>query len=101
MLYMCIIKQLFIKYSVLFPINRRELFVSQGGARPSASKILVVITDGESTDKYLTEALEQAQANNITRYAIGVRFDLHLYFVSAKLEKLRKIQCSPDCAKNF
>ncbi|KAF4107027.1 hypothetical protein G5714_013017 [Onychostoma macrolepis] len=50
----------------------RELFVSQGGARPSASKVLVVITDGESTDKYLSEAVEQAQSNNITRYAIGV-----------------------------
>ncbi|RXN38825.1 integrin alpha-M-like protein [Labeo rohita] len=51
----------------------RELFVSEGGARPSASKILVVITDGESTDKYfLAEAVQQAQAKNITRYAIGV-----------------------------
>ncbi|XP_050959106.1 integrin alpha-M-like [Labeo rohita] len=51
----------------------RELFVSEGGARPSASKILVVITDGESSDNYfLTEAVQQAQAKNITRYAIGV-----------------------------
>ncbi|XP_050959108.1 integrin alpha-M-like [Labeo rohita] len=52
----------------------RELFASEGGARPSASKILVVITDGESTDKYdsLTEAVQQAQAKKITRYAIGV-----------------------------
>ncbi|KAI2645571.1 Integrin alpha-M [Labeo rohita] len=51
----------------------RELFVSEGGARPSASKILVVITDGESTDKddSLTEAVQQAQAKKITRYAIG------------------------------
>ncbi|RXN35714.1 integrin alpha-M-like protein [Labeo rohita] len=52
----------------------RELFVSERGARPSASKILVVITDGESTDKddSLTEAVQQAQAKKITRYAIGV-----------------------------
>ncbi|XP_026078963.1 integrin alpha-M-like [Carassius auratus] len=50
----------------------RELFVSEEGARPSASKILVVITDGESTDKFLTEAVKKAQAKNITRYAIGV-----------------------------
>ncbi|KAK2876898.1 hypothetical protein Q8A67_020994 [Cirrhinus molitorella] len=52
-----------------------DLFVSKGGARPSASKILVVITDGESTDKLtdsLTDAVQQAQAKNITRYAIGV-----------------------------
>ncbi|XP_051770711.1 integrin alpha-X-like [Ctenopharyngodon idella] len=50
-----------------------ELFVSNGGARPSASKILVVITDGESTDPDdLTAAVQQAQAKNIIRYAIGV-----------------------------
>uniref|UniRef100_A0AAU6SI68 CD11b n=1 Tax=Ctenopharyngodon idella TaxID=7959 RepID=A0AAU6SI68_CTEID len=50
-----------------------ELFVSNGGARPSASKILVVITDGESTDPNdLTAAVQQAQAKNIIRYAIGV-----------------------------
>ncbi|XP_051770688.1 integrin alpha-X-like isoform X19 [Ctenopharyngodon idella] len=51
----------------------KELFESNGGARPSASKILVVITDGESTDPDdLTAAVQQAQAKNITRYAIGV-----------------------------
>uniref|UniRef100_A0A671SDQ0 Integrin alpha-M-like n=1 Tax=Sinocyclocheilus anshuiensis TaxID=1608454 RepID=A0A671SDQ0_9TELE len=49
-----------------------ELFVSEAGARPSASKILVVITDGESTDSFLAEAVQQAQAKSITRYAIGV-----------------------------
>ncbi|XP_056102016.1 integrin alpha-X-like [Rhinichthys klamathensis goyatoka] len=50
-----------------------ELFVSSGGVRPSATKILVVITDGESTDsKLLTEAVQHAQAKHITRYAIGV-----------------------------
>ncbi|XP_048026720.1 LOW QUALITY PROTEIN: integrin alpha-X-like [Megalobrama amblycephala] len=50
-----------------------ELFVSSGGARPSANKILVVITDGESTDPDdLTAAVQQAQAKNIIRYAIGV-----------------------------
>ncbi|KAL1246627.1 hypothetical protein QQF64_034508, partial [Cirrhinus molitorella] len=50
----------------------KQLFVSTGGARPSASKILVVVTDGESNDHSLTEAVQQAQAKNITRYAIGV-----------------------------
>ncbi|XP_058649695.1 integrin alpha-X-like isoform X2 [Onychostoma macrolepis] len=50
----------------------KELFNSKGGARPSASKILVVITDGKSTDSFLTEAVQQAQDKNITRYAIGV-----------------------------
>uniref|UniRef100_A0A8C2KAZ2 VWFA domain-containing protein n=1 Tax=Cyprinus carpio TaxID=7962 RepID=A0A8C2KAZ2_CYPCA len=50
----------------------KELFVSEGGARPSASKILVVITDGESTEQFLNEAVQQAQKKNIIRYAIGV-----------------------------
>ncbi|KAK7134267.1 hypothetical protein R3I93_017622 [Phoxinus phoxinus] len=49
-----------------------ELFVSKGGARPLASQILVVITDGESSDSKLTEAVQKAQAKDITRYAIGV-----------------------------
>ena len=67
-----------IKYIVIFYFifNRNELFGSNGGARPSASKVLVVITDGESTDSnMLTEAVQLAQAKNIIRYAIGVRFD--------------------------
>uniref|UniRef100_A0A8C1CTR7 Integrin, alpha M (complement component 3 receptor 3 subunit), tandem duplicate 1 n=1 Tax=Cyprinus carpio carpio TaxID=630221 RepID=A0A8C1CTR7_CYPCA len=50
----------------------KELFVSEGGARPSASKILVVITDGKSTEQFLNEAVQQAQEKNITQYAIGV-----------------------------
>jgi len=46
---------------------------------------LIVITDGESTDSsFLNEAVQQAQAKHITRYAIGVRFDFHLYFAFAK-----------------
>ncbi|XP_043085924.1 integrin alpha-M-like [Puntigrus tetrazona] len=50
-----------------------QLFVGSGGARPSARKVLLVITDGESTDSaYLSEAVQQAQKKDITRYAIGV-----------------------------
>lgn len=71
-----------IKYIVIFYFifNRNELYGSNGGARPSASKVLVVITDGESSDSMLAEAVQLAQAKNIIRYAIGVRFD----FASAK-----------------
>ncbi|XP_056325962.1 integrin alpha-X-like [Danio aesculapii] len=49
-----------------------SLFVSNGGARPSASKILVVVTDGQSNDDYLTDAIRKAEAKHIIRYAIGV-----------------------------
>ncbi|XP_073684902.1 integrin alpha-X-like [Garra rufa] len=50
-----------------------ELFTSAGGARSSAKKILVVITDGESHDRnLLSNAASQAEANSIARFAIGV-----------------------------
>ncbi|TSK14506.1 Integrin alpha-X [Bagarius yarrelli] len=50
-----------------------ELFISQAGARENANKVLVVITDGESTDQYnLEDAIQNAERKKITRYAIGV-----------------------------
>lgn len=58
----------------LFPLYRDELFVSEGGARQSAIKILIVITDGSSTDEpHLRGAVEKAEKKNIIRFAIGVR----------------------------
>ncbi|XP_042590658.1 integrin alpha-X-like [Cyprinus carpio] len=50
-----------------------ELFVSEGGARQSAIKILIVITDGSSTDEpHLRGAVEKAEKKNIIRFAIGI-----------------------------
>ncbi|XP_065109475.1 integrin alpha-X isoform X2 [Paramisgurnus dabryanus] len=50
-----------------------DLFTETAGARPSAKKILVVITDGQSHDRRdLPVASSQAQKKNITRIAIGV-----------------------------
>uniref|UniRef100_A0AAY5EM26 VWFA domain-containing protein n=1 Tax=Electrophorus electricus TaxID=8005 RepID=A0AAY5EM26_ELEEL len=50
-----------------------ELFTSSAGARPNAKRVLLVITDGESTDRfYLQTAIENAEKKKITRYAIGV-----------------------------
>ncbi|XP_050960962.1 integrin alpha-X-like, partial [Labeo rohita] len=51
----------------------KDLFTLHGGARPSAKKILLVITDGQSHDWSLREkATADANAKNIRRFAIGV-----------------------------
>ncbi|XP_073774186.1 integrin alpha-M isoform X2 [Danio rerio] len=68
-----------------------SLFVSSGGARQSASKILVVITDGESNDKFLTEAVQQAQEKSITRYAIGVGNAFNKYSARNELTVIASI----------
>lgn len=44
------------------------MFKEESGARPDATKVLVIITDGEATDKGNISA-----AQGITRYIIGVR----------------------------
>ncbi|KAL2082052.1 hypothetical protein ACEWY4_021870 [Coilia grayii] len=50
-----------------------ELFVTSGGARPDATKVLIVITDGQSVDGYnLPSAIDMADAKNIIRFAVGV-----------------------------
>ncbi|XP_058650236.1 integrin alpha-X-like isoform X2 [Onychostoma macrolepis] len=50
-----------------------ELFTSAGGARRSAKKILLVITDGVSHDRNsLPYVASLAEAKNIVRFAIGV-----------------------------
>ncbi|KAL2082056.1 hypothetical protein ACEWY4_021874 [Coilia grayii] len=50
-----------------------ELFVTSGGARPDATKVLIVITDGQSLDGYnLPSAIDMAKAKNIIRFAVGV-----------------------------
>ncbi|XP_043086877.1 integrin alpha-X-like isoform X2 [Puntigrus tetrazona] len=56
-------------------INRLvdELFITEGGARQSAIKILIVITDGRSNDEpNLRGAVEKAEKKNIIRFAIGI-----------------------------
>ncbi|KAL2082055.1 hypothetical protein ACEWY4_021873 [Coilia grayii] len=51
----------------------KELFVTSGGARPDATKVLIVITDGQSVDGYnLPFAIDMADAKNIIRFAVGV-----------------------------
>ncbi|KAM8826137.1 integrin alpha-10 [Synchiropus picturatus] len=50
-----------------------EAFSSERGARDGATKVMIVVTDGESHDgEELPDALEECENRNITRYAIAV-----------------------------
>uniref|UniRef100_A0A674IXY4 VWFA domain-containing protein n=1 Tax=Terrapene triunguis TaxID=2587831 RepID=A0A674IXY4_9SAUR len=55
----------------------RELFTSWNGARDDATKILIVITDGEKTGDPLSypDVIPEAERAGIIRYAIGVSCD--------------------------
>lgn len=50
-----------------FPEHRTQVFRQDLGARPDATKVLIIITDGEATDSG-----NIAMANDIIRYIIGV-----------------------------
>uniref|UniRef100_A0A8C6PRB0 Integrin subunit alpha 10 n=1 Tax=Nothobranchius furzeri TaxID=105023 RepID=A0A8C6PRB0_NOTFU len=50
-----------------------EAFSAERGAREGATKVMIVVTDGESHDgDSLPAALEECESRNITRYAIAV-----------------------------
>uniref|UniRef100_A0A8C5ET95 VWFA domain-containing protein n=1 Tax=Gouania willdenowi TaxID=441366 RepID=A0A8C5ET95_GOUWI len=50
-----------------------EAFSAERGAREGATKVMIVVTDGESHDgEELPDALEECETRNITRYAIAV-----------------------------
>ncbi|XP_060636180.2 integrin alpha-M-like [Anolis sagrei] len=52
----------------------RQQFVPEKGARPGASKVLIVITDGEKSGDPLeySDVIPEAERAGITRFAIGV-----------------------------
>ena len=52
---------------VLFLGHRAHVFQEESGARPDATKVLVIITDGEASDAGNIDA-----AQDIIRYIIGV-----------------------------
>ncbi|KAF3691974.1 Integrin alpha-10 Precursor [Channa argus] len=50
-----------------------EAFSVERGVREGATKVMIVVTDGESHDgEELEDALEECESRNITRYAIAV-----------------------------
>uniref|UniRef100_A0A8B9YCR5 Integrin subunit alpha D n=1 Tax=Bos mutus grunniens TaxID=30521 RepID=A0A8B9YCR5_BOSMU len=78
-----------------FFLDRRELFHSKNGARKSARKIIIVITDGEKYKDPLEykDVIPEAEKANIIRYAIGVgdAFQAH-----AAREELKIIGSMPS-----
>lgn len=62
---------LIISYCLFF--YSTEAFSADRGARDGATKVMIVVTDGESHDgEELPGALEECEKRNITRYAIAV-----------------------------
>ncbi|XP_034296748.1 integrin alpha-2 [Pantherophis guttatus] len=52
---------------------RQHAFSKEAGGRPTASKVMVVVTDGESHDgSKLQEVIAKCNADNITRFGIAV-----------------------------
>lgn len=55
-----------------------EAFSVKRGAREGATKVMIVVTDGESHDgEELADALKKCEDRNITRYAIAVSISSH------------------------
>ncbi|KAG7325496.1 hypothetical protein KOW79_011812 [Hemibagrus wyckioides] len=71
-----------------------ELFTPQAGARDSANRVLVVITDGQSNDRQkLPSAADEADRKKIIRYAIGVG---RAFNIKEAEDELKTIASDPD-----
>ncbi|XP_019899955.1 integrin alpha-M isoform X2 [Esox lucius] len=82
-------------------INRivQDVFIANQGSRPNAEKILIVITDGESTDSYnLKSAIQAAETAKIIRFAIGVG---SAFYSDRAKNELSSIASSPQTNHMF
>ncbi|XP_041941060.1 integrin alpha-D-like isoform X1 [Alosa sapidissima] len=71
-----------------------DLFDSSAGARPNAHRILIVLTDGQSSDaSTYPSATALADRKNITRYAIGIG---NVFDSQSATDELRSIASSPE-----
>nr|XP_042700275.1 integrin alpha-D-like isoform X7 [Chrysemys picta bellii] len=73
----------------------RELFTSRKGARDEATKVLIVITDGEKYEDPLSysDAVPEAERAGIIRYAIGVG---QAFSSAAAQRELQEIASQPS-----
>uniref|UniRef100_A0A3Q4MQ39 VWFA domain-containing protein n=1 Tax=Neolamprologus brichardi TaxID=32507 RepID=A0A3Q4MQ39_NEOBR len=66
-----------------------NVFKSQSGSRPNVKKVLIVITDGESTDpQNLKDAAKLAESESIVRFAIGVGNAFTHYAAKTELDTI-------------
>uniref|UniRef100_A0A8C3FS34 VWFA domain-containing protein n=1 Tax=Chrysemys picta bellii TaxID=8478 RepID=A0A8C3FS34_CHRPI len=77
------------------PFSRRELFTSGRGARDEATKVLIVITDGQKYNDPLSysDAIPEAERAGIIRYAIGVG---QAFSSAAAQRELQEIASQPS-----
>ncbi|XP_041942695.1 mucin-5AC-like isoform X3 [Alosa sapidissima] len=77
----------------------QEMFDSSVGARAGAKRFLIVITDGLTSDSAsYTSVAAQADASNITRYAIGVG---GAWSSQSSQNELKSIASKPDSEHVF
>ncbi|XP_015274491.1 PREDICTED: integrin alpha-2 [Gekko japonicus] len=77
---------------------RRYAFSSEAGGRPTASKVMVVVTDGESHDgSRLQEVITQCNEDNITRFGIAVLGYLNRNYLDTKklIQEIKGIASLP------
>ncbi|XP_028989440.1 integrin alpha-M-like [Betta splendens] len=67
----------------------QSIFTQTKGSRPNVKKILIVITDGQSQDRYnLPRAINEANAKGIVRFAIGVGGAFYSYDAKSELDTI-------------
>ncbi|KAL0984520.1 hypothetical protein UPYG_G00142540, partial [Umbra pygmaea] len=67
----------------------KQVFIPSQGSRPEAKKVLIVITDGQSTDSSaLPGAVQAAETANIIRFAIGVGTAFTNNYAKKELESI-------------
>ncbi|KAJ7984485.1 hypothetical protein DPEC_G00355310 [Dallia pectoralis] len=75
----------------------QDVFIARQGFRPNAKKVLIVITDGMSTDSYnLKSAIQAAESAKITRFAIGVGSAFHWTAAVNELAFIATVPPSPQ-----
>lgn len=63
--------------------NRQYAFSPESGGRPTATKVMVVVTDGESHDgSNLKTVIGKCNEDNITRFGIAVSNTIIIYIVA-------------------
>lgn len=90
-------------WTLFFP-DRNELFSAQRGARKDASKILIVITDGQKKGDPLgyQDVIPMAEAAGIIRYAVGVGCGNALPRLPLKATSFSRTETpSPPCSLSF